>query len=198
MEKKLFSSKNVTYLSVLLAFVIVLQLFGSYFKIGATTFSFVLLPIVLGGVLLGPVAGLILGFAFGFTVLLMGVFGIDAFTMILFNDSPIITSLICLVKGIAAGVVPAFIYKFFSNKSKYSSVFAASAAAPIVNTGLFIVGALFLKSTLQANFIEDGTSIMYFLIIGCAGVNFLVELAINLVLAPALYRVSEVVSKFSK
>lgn len=198
MKEKLFTSKNVTYLAVLLAFVIVLQLFGSYIKIGATTFSFVLVPIVLGGILLGPVFGMILGFAFGLTVLLMGVFAVDGFTMILFNDSPIITTLICLVKGVAAGVVPAFVYRWISKKNKYVAVFVASATAPIVNTGLFIIGALFLSSTLQANFLQDGTSVIYFLVIVCAGVNFLVELAINLVLAPAVYRVAEVVNKFRK
>lgn len=198
MKEKLFTSKNVTYLAVLLAFVIVLQLFGSYIKIGATTFSFVLVPIVLGGILLGPVFGMILGFAFGLTVLLMGVFAVDGFTMILFNDSPIITTLICLVKGVASGVVPAFVYRWISKKNKYVAVFVASATAPIVNTGLFIIGALFLSSTLQANFLQDGTSVIYFLVIVCAGVNFLVELAINLVLAPAVYRVAEVVNKFRK
>ena len=65
----------------------------------------------------------------------------------------------------------------------------AAAAAPVINTGLFIIGALFLSDTLRANFVAEGTSVLYFLIIGCAGVNFIVEFLVNLLVAPALYRV---------
>ena len=62
-----------------------------------------------------------------------------------------------------------------------------------VNTGLFILGALcFLQDTLKANFVS-GTSVIYFLIIGCAGINFLIELAINLIAAPSIYRVIGIV-----
>ena len=38
--------------------------------------------------------------------------------------------------------------------------------------------------------VGNTASVVYFLIIGCAGINFLVELGLNLVAAPALYRVS--------
>jgi hypothetical protein len=63
-----------------------------------------------------------------------------------------------------------------------------------VNTGLFIAGALcFLQETLKANFVAEGTTILYFLFIGCAGINFLVELAINLIAAPSIYRVIHVI-----
>ena len=64
-----------------------------------------------------------------------------------------------------------------------------------MNTGLFIVGSLcFLQDSLQANFIA-GESVIYFLVITCAGVNFLVELAINLVVAPGLHTVYKVLGK---
>jgi hypothetical protein len=36
---------------------------------------------------------------------------------------------------------------------------------------------------------------VYFVFIICAGVNFLLELALNMILAPALCRVVEIVSK---
>ena len=65
---RLFSAKYVTTLAVLLALVVLFQVFGSYIKIGTTSFSFVLVPIVLGGVLLGVIAGAILGFAFSLVV----------------------------------------------------------------------------------------------------------------------------------
>lgn len=186
-----FSAKRITGLAVLLALVIVLQLVGSYIKIGATSFSFVLVPIVIAGLMYGVIAGAILGFAFGLVVLLQGISGVDGFTMILFEDHPFFTTLLCLGKGTAAGVVSALLYKFIAPKNEYVGVFAAAIAAPVVNTGLFILGSLaFLQDSMIGAGFTDADSMMYFLIVTCAGVNFLVELAINLIAAPSVYRVT--------
>lgn len=194
-KNQYFSSKNITMLAVLLAIVILLQATGGAIKIGTTSFSLVLIPIVLGAVLIGPVAGVILGFAFGFIVLMYGITGADPFTSILFTDHPIITSLLCLGKGALAGLISGLAYKFIVKKNKYVAIFTASAIAPIVNTGLFILGALFMSDTLNANFITDGSTVIYYLVIGCAGVNFIIEFFVNLVLSPALFRVVNIVEK---
>ncbi len=195
-RKEFFSAKRVTGMAVLLALVIVLQLLGGYLKIGATSLSFVLVPIVLGGILFGPLAGAFLGFAFGFITLMFGVTGTDYFTMVLFESQPFATALLCLVKGTAAGLVAGALYKEVSKKNKYVGVFVAAAAAPIVNTGLFIAGAFaLLGDTLIANFVGAGSTLVYFLFIGCAGINFLVELAINLIAAPMVYRVIGIINK---
>lgn len=192
-KESFFSAKRITGLAVLLALVIVLQLFGGYIRIGATPLSFVLVPIVLAGILYGPIEGGILGFAFGLIVLLQGVFGVDGFTMILFNDHPVWTTLLCLVKGIAAGMLSGLTYYLIADRSEIVGTFVAAAVAPIVNTGLFILGALcFLQDTLKANFVS-GTSVIYFLVIGCAGINFLVELAINLIASPSIHRVMGII-----
>ena len=54
-----------------------------------------------------------------------------------------------------------------------------------------------MSGTLSGFLSSNGmdSSVIYFLVIGCAGVNFLVEFAINLVAAPALYRVSRIFMK---
>ena len=192
-RKKFFSAKNIAYFAVLLALVVVLQCCGGFFRIGATSLSFVLIPIVLGGILLGPLAGGVLGFVFGFVTLMYG-FGADPFTTYLLNDSPVMTVLICIVKGTAAGIVPAYLYKLVAKKNVLAGVFVAAAAAPVVNTGLFIVGCFMISKTIAA-VAGEGVSVAYFLFIGCAGFNFLIEFAINLVLSPAVQRVVLVVEK---
>ncbi len=194
-EKKFFSARNIAYLAILVALVVVLQVCGGYFKIGATSLSFVLVPIVLGGIILGPWAGALLGFIFGFIVLMYGVAGTDVFTSILLTEHPVWTSILCLLKGTAAGLVSGLLYRLIAKKNAYAAVFVASAAAPIVNTGLFILGALFMSNTLKENFVADGQTLMYFLFIGCAGINFIIEFAINIVLSPAVYTIDRVVSK---
>ena len=81
-KEKYFSAKRVTGLAVLLALVVVLQIWGGTINIGATSLSFVLVPIVLGAVMLGAGAGAFLGLAFGIIVLIYGVTGADFFTSV--------------------------------------------------------------------------------------------------------------------
>ena len=205
MEKKksnFFSARNICILAVLVALVIVLQLWGSMIPIGVAglNLSFVLIPITLGAMLLGPIAGLILGFVFGFVVIMTGVTGANFFTSYLLADSPALTVLTCLIKGMASGAVAGLLYKVIGKKNKYVAVFTASAVVPVLNTGLFILGCLCMSGTIQAftgSYMPDfdGHNIMYIIVVGLVTVNFFIELAINLVCAPALYTVSNVVEK---
>lgn len=187
---------RLVMLAILLALVIVLQLWGSSIHVGFTSFSLVLIPIVLGGILIGPVGGMILGLVFGFIVLMAGVTGTDFFTATLFQAQPFMTALICLGKGACAGLAAGWVYRLVRNKNNHAAVFAAAAAAPIVNTGLFVLGALTLVSgTLTSSFMAEGSTLLHFVIIGCAGANFIVEFFVNLVVSPALYVVTQVVTK---
>lgn len=195
-EKKFFTSKNIAVLGVLAAFVIVLQIFGSYFVIAGTVrLSFVLVPIVLGAIMTGVVGGMILGLLFGVLTLVMGIAGADPFTFVLFSQHPILTILTCVVKGTAAGFLSGLAYNLLYSKNRTAAVFTASAIAPIVNTGLFILGALLMSDTLSSEFVPNGSSVIYFLIIDCAGINFLIELGINLLLAPSVCRIIKSVRK---
>lgn len=194
-EKSFFTAKNVTILGVLTAIIVVLQIFGSYFRIGTISLSFVLVPIVIGGILTGVIGGTILGFIFGVITLVMGIVGADQFTFILFSDHPFLTILTCIIKGSAAGFMSGFVYKLLKDKNLTLSTFAASAVAPIVNTGLFIVGAFCMADTLNSNFVAENSNVVYFIFIGCAGINFLIELAINLVLAPSVCKIIKAVKR---
>ena len=194
-EKSFFTAKNVTILGVLTAIIVVLQIFGSYFRIGTISLSFVLVPIVIGGILTGVIGGTVLGFIFGVITLVMGVVGADQFTFILFSDHPFLTILTCVIKGSAAGFMSGFVYKLLKDKNLTLSTFAASAVAPIVNTGLFIVGAFCMADTLNSNFVAENSNVVYFIFIGCAGINFLIELAINLVLAPSVCKIIKAVKR---
>lgn len=194
-EKSFFTAKNVTILGVLTAIIVVLQIFGSYFRIGTISLSFVLVPIVIGGILTGVIGGTILGFIFGVITLVMGIVGADQFTFILFSDHPFLTILTCVIKGSAAGFMSGLVYKLLKDKNLTLSAFAASAVAPIVNTGLFIVGAFCMADTLNSNFVAENSNVVYFIFIGCAGINFLIELAINLVLAPSVCKIIKAVKR---
>ena len=182
-------------LAVLMALVAVLQITGTGLNITGTPISLVLIPIALGAMILGPLAGALLGLEFGIIVYVAGFVGADGFTFILIQDHPIYTALICIGKGVLAGLCAGLAYRLVSVKNKVAAVFAAAAATPIVNTALFILGALGMQSTLSSNFLGEGETVIYFLIVVCAGVNFLLELLLNLLVAPALARVVDVFNR---
>ena len=204
MKKKssFFSARNITFLAVLVALVVILQLWGSTIPVGAAglNLSFVLVPVTLGAIMLGPVAGVILGFVFGFVVLMTGVTGANFFTAYVLNDSPFFTVVTVLLKGMVAGGVAGLLYNLIKKKNTYLAVFVASAVVPILNTGIFILGALCMSGSLKT-FVSDympdfsGRNIMYIIIVGLVTVNFFIELAINLICAPALHTVERVIEK---
>lgn len=186
--------RTIVWLAILLAMVVVLQVFASSIPIGFVRISLTLVPIVLGGMILGPLYGGILGFAFGLITLIAGITGADPFTTVIFNDHPFLTATVCIVKATAAGVGSAFIYRLIYRKKKYLATFIAAGSAPIINTGLFILGALTMSDSI-GTMVADGQTVIYFLVIVCAGVNFLVEFAVNMLLSPAIYRVSEIIER---
>ncbi len=176
-------------MAVLLAILIVLQLIGNFIHIGPTNISLVLIPIALGAMLYGPVYGGFLGLVFGVIVLIGGITGTDAFTNILLNENPVGTIAICIVKSTAAGVVAGLVYKALAKANHLVASIVSAALVPIINTVLFILGGLTLVGpTLEKNFVAEGSTLLYFLVIGCAGLNFIAEFAVNVIFAPALNR----------
>ena len=189
---------KMTELAVLTAIVLILQLLGLGIKLPflATPISLVLIPIVLGATVIGPKSGAWLGFVFGMEVYIVaGVMGTDPFTMILFNEHPVVTFFICIVKSTLAGFLCGVVYKLLAKTNELLATFVAAAVAPIVNTGVFILGCLFITDTLKSNFVAEGSTVIYFLIIGCAGLNFVFEFLINMVFSPALNRLINVLNK---
>lgn len=195
--------RQMVLLAVLTAMVMVLQLAGNYVRlpIMGTTVSLVLIPIALGAMLLGPAAGAWLGLVFGAVVYIQcGVMGMDAFTAFLFNAHPIVTLLICVVKSTLAGFLAGLVYKLLKNKNEIWAVFLAAAVTPIVNTGVFIIGCFAILSTIESfiavnqEFFGDVSGV-YFLFIVCAGINFVFEFILNMVMAPAIERIIHIFAR---
>ncbi len=184
-------------LALLTALVVVLQLVGSFIKIGPLPMSFVLVPIVIGACLLGARAGAFLGFVFGLITMIMGVSGVDAFSHLLFEANPVWFVILCILKALMAGLGAGLVYRglglLFRGKYLTLQTVLASVAAPIINTGIFVVGMLlFFFDTMTA--MSDGTAVR-FVFLTLAGVNFLGEFLVNLVLSPAIVRIIDVVKK---
>ncbi len=198
--KGFFTAKNLAYLGVLLALVIVLQVFASAIPVGGgATLNFSLVPIVLGAILLGPWGGLVLGFTCGVVVLIQViVLSGNPFYLAIWTYSPVVTVFTCILKTTAAGFVSGLLYQIIQKKQKLVAVFVASAIVPIVNTGLFILGCLCMTGTIADFAVSsgaEGMNILVFILVGLVSFNFFIEFAINLVLSPAIHRVVIVVEK---
>lgn len=197
---------NLVQLAILTALVVVMQALGSFIKIGPLPMSFVLVPIVIGACLLGAKHGAFLGFVFGLITMLMGVVGADAFSFLLFEANPVWFIILCLLKATMAGFVSGLVYsllgKAFDGKNKTLQTILSSIAAPITNTGIFAVGMLiFFFPTIEAlpSMFPDAFggygSAVQLVFLGLAGLNFVGEFVVNLVLSPAIVRIVAIVKK---
>ncbi|MCI6730574.1 MAG: ECF transporter S component [Clostridiales bacterium] len=184
-------------LAIFTAVVIVLQLLGSFIKVGSFSISLVLIPIVVGAAVYGAGAGAFLGGVFGVVVTIACINGSDWGGNLLFTQSPALTILICMVKGIAAGAAAGWVYRLLAGKNAYLAVAVSALAAPVVNTGLFCLGMrFFFYDTLVAW--AAGQSLVYYVFIGLIGVNFLLETLINLVCSPIILRILNAVKRVEK
>ena len=189
MKKQRLNTRKMVSLSLFSAIIVVLQILCTFIRFGPFSITLALAPIIVGGALYGIGAGALLGAVFGAVVLVTGLFGWDGGTVLyLMGQNTVATILICLVKGAAAGATAAFIYRVLSKRNRKIGVTLAGILCPVVNTGLFILGMMaFFFSTLQAW--ADGEALIYYIIFGLTGGNFLVELATNLVLSAGLTRI---------
>ncbi|MBR2520635.1 MAG: ECF transporter S component [Oscillospiraceae bacterium] len=186
------SVRKITGLALFTAIVVVLQLVGSFIKFGTFSVSLVLVPIVVGAALYGPLAGAWLGFVFGLVVLLSG----DASPFMVVN--PLGTIVTVLLKGGLAGYLAGLVYRALVKKVKpWMAVVAAAVVCPVVNTGVFFLGCqLFFMDTIngwaQAIGFESAGK---YIIFGMIGANFLFELLFNVVLSPIISRIIRIRKK---
>ena len=174
---------------VLTAVVIVVYLLTMGISVGPFNITFALIPIVVGAALYGWATGGWLGLVFGAMVLFTG--GANAF-LVINVPGTIIT---VLVKGAAAGLVPGLIYSALENKNRWAATICAAAAAPIVNTGIFLLGCLaFFMGTINEWAAGAGIeNAGVYMVTVFVGVNFLVELGANLLLSSVIVRIVDIV-----
>lgn len=193
--KDFFSAKNIAVYGVLLAVSIVLQIFGGSIQIGVASLNFTLVPLVLAALLYGAWGGAFIGAVNGVIVFLTAcVFAPSGLFVAMFALNPFAMFLICFLKTTVAGFLSGLFFDLVAGKNKRAAVFVASGVAPIVNTGIFVLGMLCLYNDI-AQIIGDSAQVIYTIFVGCVSFNFFIELAINLLVAPALYVVYRAVEK---
>lgn len=192
-QTKIGSAQWMVGVAAMTAIVVVLQLVGKYIRFGTFSISVVLIPIVIGAVLYGAAAGAWLGFSFGMAVLLSG----DAAPF--FAISPIGTIVTVLLKGVLAGLAAGLVYSLICKKNEVVATIVAAVVCPIVNTGVFLIGCrLFFMEAVKEWAAQSGANVMIYMLTAFIGLNFIIELGVNIILSPVILRIISVGKKSLK
>ena len=180
------STEKLVIAAVMTAIVVVLQVMAILTRAFLPVFAInlVLVPIVIGAALGGVAVGGWLGFASGVAILVSG----DAAAFLAVDIFGTIVTV--LLKGLLSGIAAALVYKLLENKNRYLAVLAAAVACPIVNTGVFVLGTFaFFMDTIRVW--GDGlgyANAMAYIFLGMIGINFIIELVINVILSPTVLK----------
>ena len=181
-------TETLVLTAILTAIVGVLSYFGGFIKIGGlASISLTLIPVVLGAALLGPKTGAWLGAVSGAIFFLTPD---AAFWMSLHAFGTVLT---VLLKGALAGLAAGLAYRLLAEKNRYLAILAAAVVCPLVNTGLFLIGCLvFFFGAVTEMASAAGSSVFSYLIVVFVGLNFVFELALNLIVSPAILRLVDI------
>ncbi len=191
-QTKKITTKQLVLGAILTALVIVLQLWGSFIRFGPFSVSLVLIPIVIGAATCGKGIGAWLGFVFGIAVLSSG----DAGTFLAVDVFGTIVTV--LVKGTLSGFLAGVMYDILQKYNKFLAIMTAAIVCPVVNTGVFLLGCLLFFMETVAGWCQQaglGTNVAKYMIVGLVGINFVFELAVNIILAPLALRIINIRNK---
>ena len=190
-NKKGMSTERLVLLALLSALVAILSYFGGFIKIGGlASISLTLVPVVIGAALCGPAAGAWLG---GVSGVIFFMTADAAFWLGLSIPGTIIT---VMVKGIMAGWCAGMVFKLLEKHNRYLAIVASAIVAPVVNTGIFLIGCLiFFIDAVKSFATAEGMNIGAYLIVFFVGLNFVFELIVNMVMSPTIARVIDIAEK---
>ena len=189
------NTKKLVTTALLTAVIVVLQTVASGIRIGPFTPTLSLIPIIIGALLYGPTVGGFLGAVFGVIVIIGVLTGSEPMSTMMMQTNPVMTVVLCLAKGIAAGVIPAVVYNVLKDKNDLVATALAAILAPVSNTGIFSIGLITVFMPIAEQFAAQlqFPNVAKFLFVGIIGTNFLFELAVNVVLVPVVKRVLKVI-----
>ncbi|MCL2546549.1 MAG: ECF transporter S component [Oscillospiraceae bacterium] len=173
--------------------IVALQAFTTFVRPFFLPITLALPLIIIGAAVYGMRNAAVLGAAFGSVVLMSGMTGTAPVSAMTWSLSPVITILATIGRGAIVGLAAGAVYAALSKKSVLAGILAAAIVAPVVNTGLFIAVMVLLFQNVLTHF-DVGTT--FVAVFGAwVGVNFLIELAVNLALAPWIVNIAMMVKK---
>ena len=183
--------KKITGVAVLIAIEIIFQVIGNLITFPAgVSINLSLIPVALGAILYGPLAGALLGLINGILVLFA-----PSTQALFFNYAPVGTVITCLSKCTVAGLASGFVFKWIEKKNFLVAAIVASLIVPVLNTGIFALCALTIMVKAIENMNTAGVSTFRFVFLIVITWNFLLEFTITTVLSPTIAKITKIVTK---
>lgn len=182
-----FRTLRMVQLALLIAIIVILNLTPlGYIKTMGLSITLVGIPVIVGAIVLGPVAGAILGGVFGITSFIQ-CFGFEPFGTMLFGINPVFTFIVCMVPRILMGGVTGLIFKAIKRVDKTKGIsFAVSGLfGSLLNTVLFMSALmLFFYRTpqLQQLSTDLGATNVFALVLVMVGFNIVAEAILGLII----------------
>ena len=161
--------------------------------------TFMVIPVAVGSLILGPMAGAFLGLVFGLTSFAQ-CFGASALGVIMLQENPLGTFVCCVVNRVLVGLIPGLLYGRLKGSSRLRGPGLALCCflTPALNTLLYIAGnwMIFHDTWLNVSVTTygytggGGASLLIFML-GLVAVNGLAEAASGLVLGTAVCKALE-------
>lgn len=137
---------NVRYLAEL-ALLTAIVLIMAYTPLGylktpwGVEITFIVIPVAVGAVILGPAAGAFLGLVFGLTSFGQ-CFGASPLGVIFLQENPVGTFFCCVVNRVLVGLIPGLLYLALKrfDKTRIAGIAVCCFLTPALNTLLYIVG----------------------------------------------------------
>lgn len=202
MDERKFTTKQFVEMALLTA-VIVLMAFTpiGYIKTFGLEITLIVVPVTVGAVTLGPLAGAVLGAVFGITSFLQ-CFGMSAFGTMLLGIQPVFTFFVCVVSRVLMGWLTGLIYQGLKKVKPLRKIamVIASLTGPFLNTFFFMGTLIFFfyhTEEIQALASSMGASHALAFVVAFVGVNGVIEAVVCFVVGSALSKALQVALKSS-
>lgn len=136
---------KLTEIAILTALIVVMSFTPiGYLNYGLIAITFLMIPVAVGGIVIGPGASAVLGLVFGITSIAQA-FGINEFGTLLMTINPFGTFVVLVVARVLAGFLCGVVYKGMEKicKAMPVNMAVASFSASAFNT-VFYVGFILL------------------------------------------------------
>lgn len=144
------------------------------------------LPVIIGSILLGPMAGGFIGLIFGVFSIYQNIVNPNIVSFAFYNP------LVSVLPRIFIGIVPFYVYKFFSKFNKTAGVAIAAASGALTNT----IGVLGMIYILYLEKYTVAKGLTWIAGLWAGGLNGLLEAALAvLIVTPIVLSINKVNKK---
>lgn len=192
MKQKRVNLRYLTELALLIALQFVMRMIGlGRVPVGPLYMSFLTVPIAVGAILLGPLAGAVLGAVFGGLSFYDAITGVSVMTGAFFAVDPLNTFVLCVGTRILVGVCAGWLFRMmrFFDRRERLCYWLGALATPVLNTVFFmgyIVMVFYQTEFVQKLVADKGAPNPFLFVVMLVGLQGVVEAVVCAIVGGAV------------